>query len=548
MSKTILNLRENAEHIRVKSIINLRKNFKDKPTAKIGENWDLRTYTDIDAKEYYPYIFSKTLPVNTIHGMPLKNDVDLLLKAIKSGDPKDIDDIKRSTSATRKIENLTAGLNYNLSGVDSSSLVSLKQKLMPDSENMMFEMAEVYSQSLLRNVNFYDIEQGNNTISTRHIGYLNGFTVKSAPTNDMGSITNKTLYRGSQIGCTVGPYISQYLYLPLKYGSLDIEQKYTSELDKDSTSSLIEWKLIQEGGFTASTIETTPNRYVNNGLVLGSIVKSDPLFMFYYNASLISLQNGIGTEYKGSKNNSPWISGGPPSVFESLASVSVEALQAAWFQKYSNLTIRPEVLAQRLHTIQTSSGDSNLVMNTPGYSFMKNYTNNQLSELLNEVRTENTSGTNLLKLHYEQGSPTHPSQPAGHSIVAGACVTVLKAMLDTVDTSSNHPSSKLWPSSVKHSIDGTSLVDYTGDVSELTINGELNKLANNISLGRNWAGVHFRTDADLELGEMVGIAHLIDKCLTYHESHIDSNFNGFTLQKFDGTFVQININGVSLCL
>lgn len=542
MSKNESNIEQQCKNIRIKSIINLSKNFSQKPNPTPGENWDLRTYRDTNGNVYYPYVFSKTLTIDTENGMPLKEDVDVLLKAIKSGDIKDIDDIKISTNSTRKFENITGGLNYNLSGVDSCSLTSLKQKLIPDSEQMMFEMAEVFSQSLLRNVSFYDIEQGN-TIVTRHIGYLNRFTNKSDAPTLAGSITNKTIYRGSQIGCTEGPYISQYLYLPWKYGALDIDQKYTSEPDKDNTTSLEEWKLIQEGGFTPSSLETIPNQYVNNGIVLGSIVKSDPLFMFYYNAALISLQNGIGSEFKGTDNNSAWISGGPPSIFESLSTVSIEALQTAWFHKYSNLTIRPEVLAQRLHIIQTSSVDSNLIVNTPGYSFIKEYTNNQLNDLLDEVRSSNSSSTNLLKLQYDKGSPVHPSQPAGHALVAGACVTILKAMLDTVDTSSNIPSSKPWPKTVKHSIDGTSLVDYP-NAPVLTINGELNKLASNISIGRNWAGVHFRTDADLELAERVGISHLINKCLTYHESYNGSDFNGFTLQKFDGSFIRITKDGV----
>jgi hypothetical protein len=52
--------------------------------------------------------------------------------------------------------------------------------------------------------------------------------------------------------------------------------------------------------------------------------------------------------------------------------------------------------------------------------------------------------------------------------------------------------------------DGLSLVPYTGsDASEITINGEINKLASNIAIARNFAGVYWRSDyvQGLLLGE-----------------------------------------------
>jgi len=41
--------------------------------------------------------------------------------------------------------------------------------------------------------------------------------------------------------------------------------------------------------------------------------------------------------------------------------------------------------------------------------------------------------------------------------------------------------------------DPTKLIPYVGP--PLTVGGELNKLATNIGQGRNWAGIHFRSDA-----------------------------------------------------
>ena len=56
--------------------------------------------------------------------------------------------------------------------------------------------------------------------------------------------------------------------------------------------------------------------------------------------------------------------------------------------------------------------------------------------------------------------------------------------------------------------DGLSLVPYTGsDAGDITVGGELNKIAANVALGRNTAGVHWRSDAteSMKLGEAIAI-------------------------------------------
>src|SRR5438105_6658339 len=133
--------------------------------------------------------------------------------------------------------------------------------------------------------------------------------------------------------------------------------------------------------------------------------------------------------------------------------------------------------------------------------------------------------TNLLPMAFSEGCPLHPAYGAGHATVAGACVTILKAWFDE---------SHLIPNPVQATPDGLSLVPYTGPA--LTVGGELNKLASNVAIGRNLAGVHWRSDAteSLKLGEAVAISILRDQRNTYNES-----FNGFTFTKFDGTRVTI---------
>lgn len=70
----------------------------------------------------------------------------------------------------------------------------------------------------------------------------------------------------------------------------------------------------------------------------------------------------------------------------------------------------------------------------------------------------------------------------------------------------------------------------------LTVGGELNKLAANIALGRDAAGVHWRSDGTegLRLGEAVAISVLTDMKGCFNEE-----FNGFSLTKFDGMYMEI---------
>jgi hypothetical protein len=110
-------------------------------------------------------------------------------------------------------------------------------------------------------------------------------------------------------------------------------------------------------------------------------------------------------------------------------------------------------------------------------------------------------------------------------VIAGACVTALKACLDE---------SHEIPEPVVASADGLTLEPYRGPA--LTVGGELDKLAGNIAFGRDFAGIHYRSDGSegLKLGEAVAIAVLEEMHLTGNEL-----FAGFSLRRFDGTRVSV---------
>ncbi|MCS4480126.1 hypothetical protein JQ035_06885 [Clostridium botulinum] len=90
------------------------------------------------------------------------------------------------------------------------------------------------------------------------------------------------------------------------------------------------------------------------------------------------------------------------------------------------------------------------------------------------------------------------------------------------------------PNPVVASDDGLELQPYLE--GDLKVGGELNKLAANIALGRDFAGVHWRSDCleGMKLGEAVAIGLLQDYRNTYNEE-----FHGFSFTKFDGTKVII---------
>ena len=141
----------------------------------------------------------------------------------------------------------------------------------------------------------------------------------------------------------------------------------------------------------------------------------------------------------------------------------------------------------------------------------------------------NRYGDYFLSQAFPEGSPTHPAYPTGHGTVAGACITVLKFFFDN---------DFVIPNPVVPTNDGLSLVPYTGgDAGQLTVRGELNKLANNISFG-SWhsRGIHWRSDtsSSIQLGEAVAISMFQDRVATYPEPFTVS------LRKIDGSIATIS--------
>jgi len=148
----------------------------------------------------------------------------------------------------------------------------------------------------------------------------------------------------------------------------------------------------------------------------------------------------------------------------------------------------------------------------------------------------------LLPMALAEGSPMHPSYGAGHATVAGGCVTMLKAFFHTVESDGTPVA---WPAGLAVfdvESKGEKLRDIRSSLpasDPVTISGELNKLAANISIGRNMAGVHFYTDyyESVRMGERVTTGILMEH-LSQKDEPLEMSF-----ESFDGDLIHLKKSG-----
>jgi hypothetical protein len=137
----------------------------------------------------------------------------------------------------------------------------------------------------------------------------------------------------------------------------------------------------------------------------------------------------------------------------------------------------------------------------------------------------------LLPMAFPEGSPMHPSYGAGHATVAGGCVTMLKAFFEMFEDNDSYTERLLKsgdePIAYVPNKDGSRLNKYKSTEC-LTIQGELDKLAANIAIGRNMAGVHYYSDYydSLRMGERVAVSILMEQAPTYGEE-METTFTSF---------------------
>ena len=344
------------------------------------------------------------------------------------------------------------------------------------------DMVEVYFRALSRDVPYTEFASRPITqAAARNLARMSGYR---------GPDPASALFRGNTPGDLAGPAISQFLWQTIPFGSSPLPQRWqTLRHETEYLTGFDEWLAVANGATRfAPAAYREQARYIVTPRDLATYVWKDFSYQAFVNAGLILLGWGGAVAsplnpYRTARAQSGFVNFGGPMVLDFVARAANAALRATWFQKWDvHRRLRPEETAARLH--------AGAISVHPELS---------RNEVLDAMRERH--GGILLPMGYPEGCPLHPSYPGGHSAIAGACVTVLKMLFNE---------SAPIPAPVVPDESGQALRLWTG--APLTVGGELDKLASNMTFGRDDAGVHYRTDglAGIRLGEQVALSMLRD--------------------------------------
>ncbi len=370
-------------------------------------------------------------------------------------------------------------------------------------------------------------------------------------------------------------------YIP--YGSLIVDQRTISHQNcLDYMTDWRAWRDVQNGAnFKKQDLFERRRRFITTPRDLATYVHFDALYEAYLNACLILL--ALGAKHsKGFPEPSPsgrrdaFATYGGPHILSLVTEVATRCLKAVRRQKFNyHRRARPEAIAGRLTVANAgfSCADLEKKLGCAAPAFQRTLdeipadlqaavaAHNKAQNALGgrrvhcEGKGDGWPGGGkgafedfnlLLPMAFPEGSPMHPAYGAGHATVAGGCVTMLKAFFEMFEDCDGFKERELrLPSKKKGEIGDRIVYVPTADGAELTpdekfegaltIQGELDKLAANISIGRNMAGVHYYSDYydSLRMGERIAIGILMEQAPTYGETV------EMTLKSFDGDYLAL---------
>jgi hypothetical protein len=436
--------------------------------------------------------------------------------ALASGKPSDFENIMMG--GTRTLNGPQGGLAFTLEGTDSHQFGSSPsphnqeiQIVVPpppafSSPAWGTELVELYWASLLRDTAFTDY--ATSPIAAAACAELTSMPTYTGPRTHSGQVTPQLLFRGGYPGETLGPYISQLIIAPCSFGAMPLSNQYiTYQAGLDYMLDPVSFQQVQNGIDTGLRNQKDPTlRYLYNGRALCAWTHVDILYQAYFVAYLVMNTLGVplnpGNPYTTSRTQNGFDTLGQPDISATIGEVAARVLDTVWYQKwFVHMRPRPE----------SSGGIAYLTKTNQLGGLQARLNNNVLnSQALKASYDANNSW--FLSQPFPEGSPTHPAYPTGHGVVAGACITILKFFYD---------GNFVIPNPLIPTPDGLSVDRYTGpDAGSLTVNGELNKLAHNISFGHGiLAGIHWRSDTDssIVLGEAFALSFLQDKVRCYNE-------------------------------
>jgi len=525
---------------RANDCFNYRKNMALANKVNTGlqaDNGDSVRFTDASCS------YSKGLLHDSL-GIPNAAAMAGLKNAFISGRQSDFASIIVGTPGggpNSKLNGPQVALAFDLEGMDSHSTLIPPAPSVAGAQTAA-EAVEHYWGSLLADVPF--TEYATNPLVGQAVADMNNMSFLSNAANTMFPypVTRQNLFRGQFLpgdGNVKGPHISQFMLQPTFFGSQELSQRHKVFLPAggggtDYMTSVSEYQLVQNGGDSGLpvTFDPTP-RYLRNGRDLASYTRVDVLYQGYFVAFLVlaglNTAPNSGNPYNGSITQKAFATLGGPDAAATLAEMATRALKASWYHKWiKDLRLRPEEYGALVHARKTGA----FPMPQAAAALHADVLNSAALSL-----TFANHGTYLLPQTFPEGSPTHPCYPTGHGTVGGACITALKfffngnqkirPLLTAANRDVYEPTS-----------DGTSLNTYSGaDSDDLDINGELNKLAYNVSFGHGiHAGIHFRSSTywSILLGEQVALSVLQDRAKSYNEPF------SITIKRFDGTNATIS--------
>ena len=498
------------------------------------DNGDSKRFTDFSGN------YSKALAHDAL-SVPNLASYQSLIFALTNREFSDFQNIIVGTPGggpNSKLLSPSAALAFDLEGLDSHATVIPPAPSVASAQTAA-EQVEHYWAALLRDVPFNDYP--GSALAAKAVADMNSLSFLKSHKNFEYPfpLTPQNLFRGQIFngdGNVLGPYVSQFMVQPTFLGVQPLSQQYKTFLpgiSNDFMTNPSVFQLIQDGGASGSLSFDPTFRYVRNGRDLAAYTHVDSLYQAYLTAFLvlgtISAPPNPGNPYVGSNTQKSGVTLGVNDAPATIAEMATRALKGAWFHKWIvDLRLRPEEyggLVQARLTGTSPSPQAAAALHTDVH-------NSAVLPIINS-----TYGSYLLPQAFPEGSPTHPCYPTGHGAVAGACITAIKFFYDGTQ--------KIQPlltaagrDVVVPSDDGLSLNTYTGsDSDSLDINGELSKLAFNISLGHGiHAGIHFRSSTfwSILLGEQIALSILNDRANSYDEPFT------MTITKFDGTSAKIS--------
>jgi hypothetical protein len=504
----------------------------------LADNGDSRRFTDFSGS------WSKCLPHPHL-GIVQPAAWLSLTHALQTGRFSDFQNIivgnPGGPGFTGTLNGPMGALAFDLEGMDAFATV-IPPAPSVSSAQTAAEEVEHYWAALMRDVHFEDYSSS--PLAVQACADLNNMSYIQNQNNIEFPypVTPQNLFRGQIVpgdGSVQGPFISQLLMQPTFMGAHPMNQQIVRFLSvgeggSDFLTDPTEYLRVESGFPPSFSLQFDPVfRHVRMGRDLNAYTHVDALHQAYFVACLVLAEIGCpvnpGNPYNGSLTQHGFHTfgthaGGPVDAKGTVPEMATRALKAAWFHKWVvNLRQRPEEVGALLHARLTNQNP----MPQAALALHPDLLNSAVLPLIHS-----TYGTYMLPQAFPEGAPAHPCYPTGHGTVGGACITAIKFFFD--GSQLIRPLLLAAGSDVMvPSQDGLSLVPYTGaDRDSLTIDGELSKLAWNITTGHGiHAGIHFRSSSyySILLGEQLAISALNDRADGYAEPFT------INITKFDGT-------------